>query len=454
VRSGAEPHRLIPGRPAGPPPAGIFLDRRERLLEGAPGAVVLVPANPELQRSRDTEVPYRQNTDLYYLTGVREPAALALFSPLDPEHRFTLFLPPRNPEQERWSGPRLGPESARGAYGADAVYPLEQIEEQVSALVREADAIIYPVGIDPELDRLVLDLVGSARRVRPRRGAGPIQLRDLDSVVGELRKIKDEHEIEAMRVAAAIAAEGHRAAMAATAPGVGEWEVEARLEGAFRGLGATGPAFPSIVASGANATILHYTDNLREIADGDLVLVDAGAEWGMYCSDITRTFPASGRFTEDQRAVYRIVLEAQEAAIAEIRPGASVATAHDAAVRVLVRGMTELGLLGEHTPEESLENGSYRRFYMHQTSHWLGLDVHDVGLYRLGQDWVRLEPGMVLTVEPGIYVPPAAEGVPERFAGIGVRIEDAVVVTESGCEILTRAVPVDPDEVEKLVGAG
>jgi Xaa-Pro aminopeptidase len=444
----------ITAGPAGAAPPEVYRSRRERLLELADGGVVLVASSPELLRSRDTEVPYRPNTDLYYLTGLEEPEALAVLTPHDPEHRFTLFVRPRDPERERWSGPRIGVEAAKELFGADAVYPIEEVDSCVAALMLAADRVLYPVGADSELDARVLELTARARRTRPRTGAGPTAIVDLDSVLAEMRKIKDEHEIERMRTAAAIGAAGHRAAMARARPGQGEWELEAILEATFRSLGATGPAFPSIVGGGEHATFLHYTRNDSRIEDGALVLIDAGAEWGMYCSDITRTFPVSGRFTHPQRELYEVVLAAENAAIDAVRPGAEMTAVHDAALRVLVDGMVRLGILPGESVEEALESGSYRRFYMHQTSHWLGLDVHDVGVYKRDGKPVKLEPGMVLTIEPGIYLPTDGEEIPAAYRGIGIRIEDDVLVTDYGREILTRGVPVEADEVERLVGAG
>ena len=432
----------------------LFRARRERVLEQVGNGVVLLGSAPELFRSRDTEVPYRQNSDLYYLTGVEEPEAVAVLTPHDPSHRFTLFVRPRDAERERWNGPRLGVEATKDAYGPDAVYPIDGLEEMIVTLLTPADRIVYSVGVHPPLDSRVLELVGKARRSRPRAGLGPTGIVDLDSVVGELRKVKDDAEVERMRTVAAIGAEGHLAAMAATRPGVGEWEVEAALEATFRRHGALGPAFPSIVGSGANATYLHYTTNSRRIEEGELVLVDAGADWGMYCSDITRTFPASGKFSKTQRELYDVVLAAHDAGIAIARNGEPITAIHEAAVRALCEGMVRLGILTGDAAADPLESGSYRRFYMHQTSHWLGLDVHDVGLYRFSGAPVTLHPGMVLTVEPGIYIPSDADDVPDRFRGLGIRIEDNIVVTDREAEILTGAVPVQAEEVERLVGAG
>ncbi|HEX2095207.1 MAG TPA: aminopeptidase P N-terminal domain-containing protein [Longimicrobiaceae bacterium] len=434
-------------------PPETFRARRERYLERAGSAVTVLCAAPELHRSRDTEIRYRQDSDFHYLTGFPEPGAVAVLTPHDPERRFTLFVRPRDPEREAWSGPRAGVEGARERYGADAAYPVGELDAQLRTLLEPADEVVYALGTNPEMDRRVAGLVAGFRRSRPRSGKGPLVVRDPDTLLPEMRLVKEPGELDRIRRAAQISAAAHLTAMRAAHPGIGEWELEAVLDRHFRVAGGSGPAYPTIVGSGPNATVLHHVANDRCAADGDLVLIDAGAELGMYAGDITRTFPVSGRFSATQRAVYEIVLEAEEAGIAAVRPGASVFDPHDAAVRVLARGMVELGLLSGDV-DELIESGAHRRFYMHQTSHWLGLDVHDVGPYRRGGEPVRLEPGMVLTVEPGIYVPETAEDVPEELRGIGVRIEDNLVVTPEGHEVLTRGVPVSIEEIEALVGSG
>ncbi|HEX7058526.1 MAG TPA: aminopeptidase P N-terminal domain-containing protein [Solirubrobacterales bacterium] len=441
--SRSDPDLPLPDAPAPPLPPEVFRRRRERLLEVLGDAVAIVPAAPELHRSRDTEVPYRPGSDIYYLTGYPEPQALAVIAGHQPERSFTLFVLPREPEREVWTGRRHGVDGARELTGASAVHTVAEIEHRLFDLVAGASAIHYPIGLDDELDRTVRDLVVRARRGRARSGRGPTALYDLDETLGPLRRVKDAEELERMRTAARIAAAGHRAAIACVAPGVGEWEVQAELEAVFRRHGASGPAFPSIVGSGPNATTLHYTANRRRIEEGDLVLIDAGAEWGMYCSDITRTVPASGRLNGPQRDVYDVVLAAHHEAIEAVQVGSSVADVHEAAVRTLTRGMLDLGLLRDQSVDEAVERGSYRRFYMHQTSHWLGLDVHDVGLYQEGGVTVALVPGMVLTVEPGLYLASDDDTIPEAYRGIGVRIEDTVAITQEGVEILTSEVPTE-----------
>ena len=429
-----------------------FRRRRERFLDAIGEGVAVLTAAPELLKSRDTEVRYRQNSDFFYLTGLTEPGAVAVLTPHDPEHRFTLFVRPRDPERETWTGKRAGVEGALERFGADAAYPTAELDERLKALVEPADALWYAVqGDGGAMDQRMLKLLAGFRSTRPRAGKGPWDVRDPAQVLDRMRMIKEPGEVAALREAAALAARGHLAAMRAGRPGAGEWEIQALLEQTFRAHAPdSGTAFPVIVGSAANATVLHYVSNDRRIEEGELVLVDAGAEVGFYCSDITRVWPASGRFTEPQRAVYGIVQRALDAAIGAIRPGTPVSEVHEAGRRELVHGMVDLGLL-EGEVDALIEEEKFKRFFMHNTSHWLGLDVHDPGPYReRGGDAVTLQAGMVLTVEPGLYVPEDAEDVPEPLRGIGIRLEDDVLVTEDGHEVLTRGVPVDPDEIERI----
>ena len=434
-------------------PADLLAARRARFLEQIGSGVALLPAAPELLRSRDTEVRFHQDHDLYYLTGFPEPDAVAVLTPHHEEHRFILFVRPRDPDRERWAGPRFGVEGARERFAADVAYPIDELEERLPDLLTPADRIFFALGTDEEMDRMVVDQLARFRASRPRKGTGPVAIEDPGEILGRMRLVKDGVEIERMRVAARITAAGHRAAMAAAVPGLGEWALEAALEHAFRESGGGGPAYPPIVASGANATVLHYVSNDRRIGDEDLVLIDAGAEYGMYASDITRTFPASGHFTESQREIYDIVLRALEASIAAVQPGEGADAPHRAAVKTLSEGLIELGVI-EGPLDDALEDERYKPFFMHRTSHWLGMDVHDVGPYREGDDEVTLGPGMVLTLEPALYFPEDLETTPDRYRGIGIRIEDVALVTEGGCELLTRDVPVDAEEVEALVGGG
>jgi Xaa-Pro aminopeptidase len=428
-----------------------FRARRERFLQAIGNGVAVLVAAPELVKSRDTEILFRQNSDFFYLTGFLEPGAVAVLTPHD-TLRFNLFVRPRDPERETWNGKRAGVEGALERFGADAAYPIDELDERLKDLVEPADALWYAVRADGgQMDARMLALLAGFRGTRPRAGKGPWDLRDPAQVLDGMRLIKEPGELALMREAADLAARGHLAAMRAGRPGVGEWEIQALLDQTFRSHSASsGTSFPAIVGSAANGTVLHYVTNERRIEEGDLVLVDAGAEVGFYCSDITRTFPASGRFTAPQRAVYEVVLAALEAGIEAVRPGAGVKEVHEASRRVLVQGMIDLKLL-EGEPEKLIEEETFKRFFMHNTSHWLGLDVHDPGQYteRSGES-VALRPGMVLTVEPGLYIPADAENVPAELRGIGIRLEDDVLVTDDGHEILTRAVPVDPDEVERI----
>jgi Xaa-Pro aminopeptidase len=425
--------------------------RREHFLERLGKGVAILPAARTKYRSRDTEIRFRQDSDFFYLTGFDEPDAVAVLTPHDPERRFTMFVRPRDAEREVWDGVRAGVDGARSVFGADAAHTVQELEDLLRELLEPADAIHYALGSDPVLDSIITELVVTFRRTRQRAGRGPVSIVDPGEVLGEMRVVKEAAELDRLRLAARINVEGHLAAMRAARPGAGEWEMEAAMESTWRDLGAGGPAYPSIVASGPNATTLHYTTNDRRVLDGELVLIDAGCESGLYCSDITRTFPVSGRFSTPQRAVYELVLAAEEAAIATVRPGAPFSAIHTAALEVLVPGMLALGLL-KGDADELIAGGDHKRFFMHQTSHWLGLDVHDVGLYAREGEPVTLREGMVLTVEPGIYVQNDAPDVPDEYRGIGVRIEDNVVVTADGREVLTRGVPVAVDEIEALLG--
>ncbi|HEU0015924.1 MAG TPA: aminopeptidase P N-terminal domain-containing protein [Longimicrobium sp.] len=432
----------------------VFRARRERFLEGIGAGTAVIAAAPELLLSRDTEVPYRQNSDFFYLTGFLEPEAVAVLTPHDPEHRFTLFVRPRDPEKETWSGRRAGVEGAREAYGADAAHPIAELDERLKDLVEPGDALWYALGSWEEMDRRMLALVAGFRRSRPRQGKGPVDVRDPAGVLDRLRMVKEPREIARIRAAAELSAQAHLAAMRAVRPGMGEWELQALIEHTFRAAGPEcGPAYGTIVGSGAGSTVLHYVTNDRRIGDDEIVLVDAGAEIGYYCGDITRVLPASGRFTPPQRALYGVVHRALETGISLVAPGETVLGVHEAVRRVLVEGMVELGLLAGDV-DGLIESEAFKRFFMHQTSHWLGLDVHDAGPYtEPGGGSVVLRPGMVLTVEPGIYVAADAEEVPDEYRGLGIRLEDNVLVTEAGGEILTRGVPVDVDEVERVVAA-
>jgi Xaa-Pro aminopeptidase len=412
------------------------------------GAIVIPAARLRL-RSADSEYPFRQNSDFHYLTAFPEPDALCVLLPEREEKRFVLFVRPKNREAEIWSGRRAGVEKAREVYGADEAYPLDELESRLPELLKDVDVLHYAWGCDETLDHLLLRIVAEQRRSRARRGHGIMQLHDPGATLHEMRLIKDDFELQHMRAAVAATVAGHLHVLGNTRPGMHESDLEAAIEFTFRRHGASGPAYGTIVGSGDNATILHYRENNAPLQEGQLVLIDAGAEVDLYAADITRTFPVGSRFTPAQRDLYGLVLEAQEQAIATVRPGASFEAPHDKAVEVLCQGLVDLGLL-EGPAERVRESSDYRKFYMHRTSHWLGLDVHDVGLYTHAGEARRFEPGMILTVEPGLYCAADLENVPPEFLGTGVRIEDDVLVTPDGHEVLTARVPKDIGAIEAL----
>ena len=426
----------------------VFAARRKRVLAELGGSALVLCSPNDTSGGR-----YRADSDLFYLTGVTEPGAVAVLRP-DGEHGdFVLFVRPRNPEEERWSGERLGPERAGEVFGAQRSHGTDALSEHLPKLLAEAEEVYFRIGTESSVQRLVVEALQNARLRGARKGVGPKGILDPGRWLDPLRRVKGPEELERMRRAAAITIEAFTEMFEAVRPGVGEWELQGILDGAFRRKGASGPAYPTIVGSGANACVLHYIDNDCTVRDGDLILVDAGAEVDHYVCDLTRTFPVSGSFTAAQRALYAVVLEAHDQAIEGIRPGVSVESIHHTAREVLVEGLLDLGVL-EGDKAEVIDTEAYKPFYPHQTSHWLGLDVHDVGDYASSGVPRVLEPGMVLTVEPGLYFPSAAEGsdVPEEYVGIGIRIEDDVVVTSDGHEVLTAGLPVSADEIEGLVG--
>jgi Xaa-Pro aminopeptidase len=415
-----------------------FLARRGRLAQQIGDAVAIVATAPERVRNRDSLHPYRFDSYFYYLTGFDEPeAVLVLTGGAAP--RSILFCRTRDPEKEVWDGFRWGPEAARDAFRFDEARPIAELDAAMPDLLADRPAIHCAVGADPAWDERVIGWI-NAVRARSRAGvAAPAEIRDLRAALDEMRLVKDDHELGVMRRAAAISCAAHRRAMAFARPGVHEYEVEAELTHEFRRRGAQALAYPPIVAGGANACVLHYVANRECLRDGDLLLIDAGCELDGYASDITRTFPVNGAFSAAQREIYELVLAMQTAAMQAIRPGAEWIAPHDAALQVLAQGLIDLGLLAG-SAAEVLERETYKPFYMHRTGHWLGLDVHDAGDYKRGGEWRRLQPGMTFTVEPGCYIR-AGEGVPERYWNIGVRIEDDVLVTADGCEVLTADAP-------------
>ena len=425
-----------------------FRARRAALLDRMGAGIAIIPTAPERLRNRDSDYLYRFDSYFYYLAGFPEPEAV-LVMVAGPESRSILFCREKHPERELWEGFRYGPEGARKAFGFNDAQPFAALDEALPKLMANQPALFYAPGLDPAWDVRILRWLNEVRAHARTGVTAPVEIRDLRVAVDEMRLVKDEHEIATMRRAASISAGAHVRAMRATRPGAMEYEVEAELLYEFRRHGAQFPAYWPIVAGGANACVLHYRDNSQRLADGDLLLIDAGCELDGYASDITRTFPVNGTFSGPQRDVYDLVLASQAAAIAEVRPGHGWNAPHDAAVRVLAQGFIDLGLCSG-TFDEVMEKELYKQFYMHRTGHWLGLDVHDAGDYKERGEWKQLVPGMTLTVEPGCYIRPA-DGVPERFWNIGVRIEDDALVTATGCEIVTSGAPKRADDIEALM---
>lgn len=431
-----------------------YAQRREQLMAKIGKGTAIFRSAPMAVMHNDVEYNFRQDSDFFYLTGFNEPEAVAILAPHHEEHKFVLFVQPKDLEKETWTGYRVGVEAAKARFGADEVYPIAELEEKLPQYLEKADRIYYRIGRDRAFNDKVLRHWQKLLATYPRKGYGPIALEDPAPVLHPMRQVKSEAELELMRTAAKIAVDAHNHARDFAHPGRYEYEVQAEIEHIFRRRGALGPAYPSIVASGANACVLHYTENTRQMQEGDLLLIDAGCAYEYYNSDITRTFPINGKFTPEQKAIYEIVLEAQKQSIAQVQPGTPYQQTHDAAVRVIVEGLLDLGLL-QGDIEEIIKEEKYKPFYMHRTGHWLGLDVHDVGVYQHGEMPHNLEPGHVLTVEPGIYISPyikPVEGQPEidpKWHGIGIRIEDDVLVTATGCEILTEGVPKAIEDLER-----
>ena len=412
--------------------------------------VAIIPGAREVTRSRDTEYPFRQNSDLFYLTGFEEPDAVLVLVPGRRQGQVVLFCRERDPDMELWNGYRLGPEGAVAYLGVDDAFPIDDLDEILPGLIEGTQRIYYSMGHDDVFDQRVMGWVNQIRKLVRTGAAPPADFTDLAFLLHEQRLIKSAAEVRVMRKAGEISAAAHVRAMQECQPGRYEYHLEAAIQHTFAEHGARFPAYNSIVGSGANACVLHYTENASKMRAGDLVLIDAGCEYQGYAADITRTFPVSGQFSTEQRAIYDVVLEAQRAAIAKVRPGNTWNQPHDATVRVITRGLIKLGLL-RGKERELIKAEAYRDFYMHRAGHWLGLDVHDVGEYRVDGRWRQLEPGMVLTIEPGIYIAADNTKVPKRWRGIGVRIEDDVVVTEQGCDVLTGDVPKRADEIEALM---
>ncbi len=468
---------------------GPFIERRQRFAEALGDAIAIVPGGAEVRRNNDVHYPFRQRSDFFFLTGFDEPDAVAVFNPADAKQRYVLFVRPRDRQMEIWNGRRAGVEGAVAQYGADAAYAIEELDDRLRGWLIDHPTLYYALGnaaYDARMTRTLVEL----RAARARGHHAPVRLEDPGPILHAMRLRRSPAELAAERRACEISAEAHVEAMRYARPGLYEYQVQEALEFVCRAHGSPRDGYPSIVASGPNACILHYQENRRRMEDGDLLLIDAGCEYGYYTADITRTFPVNGRFTAPQRAVYELVLRAQQAAIAAARPGQRYEAMHDAARRVLTEGLIALGALPRGL-DESLAMHHYREFYMHGTGHWVGMDVHDVGEYRIDGRSRLLEPGMVLTVEPGLYFDPerasvdfalyeyseeemwdrrtrlgmtaarrledeekakaerVTHAVPAVLRGIGVRIEDDVLITETGCEILTAGVPKTVEDIER-----
>lgn len=424
-----------------------YRQRRQQLMEHMDTGVGIFRSAPMAVMHSDVEYNFRQESDFFYLTGFNEPNAVAVIAPRHEEHQFVLFVQPKDPLMETWTGYRAGVDFAKEEYGADVVYPITELNEHLPQYLASADRIYYHLGRDQAFNQTVLNhWQRSLMKVR-KDGIGPVALEDPMTVLHPQRLIKSDAELELMRKAIAISVEAHALAQEIAQPGRYEYEIQAEMERLFRLRGGLGPAYPSIVAAGVNACILHYTENTCQLQEQDLLLIDAGCSYEYYNADITRTFPVSGTFTSEQKTLYDLVLAAQEAAISQVKPGNPFNVFHDTAVEVLTQGLVDLGLL-KGKVETLIEEEKYKPFYMHRTGHWLGLDVHDVGAYKKDKEtWQSFQPGHVVTVEPGLYIGPDIQldeeqpEVPERWRGIGIRIEDDVLVTAKGQEVLTAAVP-------------
>ncbi len=471
-----------------PAELATFADRRQRLAEAVGDGIAVIPGAQEVRRNADTDYEFRQASDFYFLTGFDEPDAVLVLNPAHAKERYVLFVRPRDREMEIWNGRRAGVEGAIATFGADTAYTVDQLDDKLRELAIDRPALFYRLG-QPAFDGKMTRLIEHLRSVRPRGFVTPTRIEDPSPVISEMRLRRSPAELARQRRACEISRDAHTEAMRYARPGMHEYQVQAALEFVFRAGGSPRNGYPSIVASGPNACILHYNENRRLMEDGDLLLIDAACEFGYHSADITRTFPVNGRFTAPQRAIYQVVLDAQLAAIGACRPGRRYAAVHDAARRVLAEGLVRLGIL-PRSVDESLAMHHYREFYMHGTGHWLGMDVHDVGDYRIHGESRLLEPGMVLTVEPGLYFDPEREAVtyalreysedemwerryrlgttaakkleeeersraakvshpvPAEYRGIGVRIEDDILITGTGCEVLTAGTPKTIAEVE------
>ncbi|MGD2137440.1 MAG: Xaa-Pro aminopeptidase [Gammaproteobacteria bacterium] len=428
--------------------------RRRRQLMRMMGrdSIAIIPAAPECIRNRDVEYPYRPDSDFYYLSGFGEPEAVAVLVPGREHGEYLLFCRERDPKMETWTGRRAGTAGAVEVFGADDAFPICDIDDVLPGLLESRERVFYTMGAFPDFDKRIIEWVNRIRQGARAGSRTPDEFIALEHLLHDMRLYKSRSEARVMRTAARTACKAHRRAMQFCKPGMHEYEIEAELLHEFRRAGMVS-AYPSIVGGGENGCVLHYTANSGRLNDGDLLLIDAGAEYDCYASDVTRTFPVNGRFSAPQKALYEVVLAAQAAAIRQVRAGNHWNAPHTAAVRALTRGLLRLGLL-KGKAAGLIRQEAYRRYYMHRTGHWLGMDVHDVGDYKVGGEWRVLEPGMVLTVEPGLYIPSGSRGVARKWWGTGIRIEDDVLVTKSGPEVLSDAVPKTVAGIEALMASG
>lgn len=424
--------------------------RKELMRKIGPSEMLILPSAPEIVRNGDAVYHYRQNSDFYYLTGFEEPEAVVVLAPKRKEGEYILFNRVRDRDREIWDGPRAGQESARKDFLADSAFPVSELESMLPELLMGRESIHYPLGLNKEFDKILLRAINKIRSKIRGGMQPPIAFVDITSSLHEMRLFKSPAEIAIMRKAAEITAKAHLRAMEICEPGMNEYQLEAELMYEFQRNGARFPAYNPIIGSGRNSCILHYVCNSQMIADGDLVLIDAGAEYQNYAADITRTFPANGKFSAEQRAIYELVLESQLAAIKSVKPGTAWTTTQNVVVNVITQGLIDLGILRGNL-DDLIEKKAYYPFYMHRSGHWLGLDVHDVGRYRIDDKWRALEPGMVLTVEPGIYISADIPSVNKRWHNIGVRIEDDVLVTSKGREVLSDKIPKQISEIEEIM---
>lgn len=427
-------------------------ENRKNFIKQMDSDSVAIFANaPAAMRNHDTEHIYNPDPNFYYLTGFEEPKSICVIAPNHPKHQYVLFVLPKDKIAEIWNGKRVGVKDACADYGADKAFPIDKFEKKIGKYLDGAERLYYTLGSNSAVDTEILARLKQSVRSRIRTGKGIHTLADPSPILSEMRLIKNEQELQRIKQASDITIDGHIAAMVAAEPGMYEYELEAIVDATFRSSGANGTAFPTIVASGANATTLHYTTNACQIADNTLVLIDAGAEYKRYCGDVTRTFPVNGTFTEAQRDIYQLVLDAQYAIIDTIRPGVSIDEPHQKSIELLTEGMLSLGLL-KGKKKKLIKKERYKQFYMYRVGHMIGLDVHDVNCVHDSEgEFKTFEPGMVITIEPGLYIAEGTKKVPTEYLGIGVRIEDDILVTESGCEVLTDAVPKEIDAIEELM---